>query len=198
MCRSGRRSFDLSYADCFRDIDAAIADLKARGASAIVVGGLSLGGNAAIGYGATHPGLLGVIGLAPADDLRSKATRPGIAAVIAQAQDLVSKGKGDEPTWFDDINTGPRGTYTMKLHTTARIYLSFYGPDSHASIPDNTSRLTAPILWVAGDDDPTKEKGLTITTRARFLALPHIARPTGSYSRAASQSSSGRPRRERA
>lgn len=159
MCWSRRREFDLSYTDCFRDIDAAIAELKAKGATAIVVGGLSLGGNAAIGYGATHPGLLGVIGLAPADDPRSKASRPEIAAVIAQAQDLMAKGKGDEATWFDDINTGPRGTYTMKLHTTARIYLSFYGPDSQASIPDNTARLSAPLLWVAGDSDPTQKRG---------------------------------------
>ena len=159
MCWSRRRGFDLSYSDCFRDIDAAIAELKAKGAAAIVVGGLSLGGNAAIGYGATHPGLLGVIGLAPADDPRSKASRPEIAAVIAQAQDLMSKGKGDEAIWFDDVNTGPRGTYAMKLHTTARIYLSFYGPDSQASIPDNTARLSAPLLWVAGDNDPTQKRG---------------------------------------
>ena len=159
MCWSRKREFGLSYTDCFRDIDTAIAELKAKGAAAIVVAGLSLGGNAAIGYGATHPGLLGVIGLAPADDPRSKARQPGIAAVIAQAQDLISKGKGDEPTSFDDVNTGPRGTYAMKLRTTARIYLSFYGPDSQASIPDNTARLSAPILWVAGDNDPTQKRG---------------------------------------
>ena len=48
----------------------------------------------------------------------------------------MSKGKGDEATWFDDVNTGPRGTYAMKLHTTARIFFSFYGPDSQASIPE--------------------------------------------------------------
>jgi esterase/lipase len=159
MCWSGARSFDRTYTDCFRDIDDAIADLKAKGATAIVLGGLSLGGNVAIGYGASHPGLLGIIAMAPADDPASKAQRPEIAAVIAQAQKLVEQGKGDEPTSFDDINTGPRGIYTMKIITTPRIYLSFYGPDSPASIPANITKLSAPLLWVAGTEDPTQRRG---------------------------------------
>jgi len=90
MCWSGRRNFDRTYTDCFHDVDVAVAELKAKGAAGIIVGGLSLGGNAAIGYGATHSGLLGIIALAPADDPRLKAKRPEIAAVIAQARDLHS------------------------------------------------------------------------------------------------------------
>jgi esterase/lipase len=49
MCWSRRRIYDLSYTDCFRDIDSAVERLKARGATEIVVAGQSLGGNAAIG-----------------------------------------------------------------------------------------------------------------------------------------------------
>lgn len=159
MCWSRRRSYDKSYPECLAEIDDAVADLKSHGATAIVVAGLSLGGNAAIAYGASHPGLLGVIGIAPADNPPSKARLPAVAAAIAQAQQLVAQGRGDDAHWFDDVNTGPQGSYAMQLRTTPRIYLSFYGPDSTAVIPQNTARLAQPLLWVAGDSDPTQRGG---------------------------------------
>jgi pimeloyl-ACP methyl ester carboxylesterase len=160
MCFSRRRGFNAAYADCFRDIDTAIAGLKARGASVIVVGGLSLGGNIAIAYGATHPGLLGIIGLSPADDPTHKATSdPEFAARIARAHDLIAQGKGDVKVSFDDVNTGPQGSYKMTLSTTPRIFLSFSDSDSAANIPANVAKLTMPLLWVAGSEDPTQSGG---------------------------------------
>jgi len=44
MCWSRQRIYDLDYLDCFRDVDTAIARLKERGATAIIVAGQSLGG----------------------------------------------------------------------------------------------------------------------------------------------------------
>lgn len=160
MCWSRRRGFDLPYADCLAEIDAAIAGLKSQGATAIVVGGLSLGGNAAIAYGASHPGLLGIIGLSPADDPALKArSDPKVADALAMAHRLVAEGKGDEKTGFDDVNTGRGGTFTMTLDTTPRIYLSFYDADSPANLPASAAKLTAPLLWVAGDRDPSQRSG---------------------------------------
>jgi pimeloyl-ACP methyl ester carboxylesterase len=159
MCWSGRRGLDKTFGSCIAEIDASIADLKAHGATLIVVGGLSQGGNAAIAYGALHPELLGVIGMAPADDPTRKAKIPEVAAAIAKAQDLVARGKGDEKTSFDDVNTGPNGSFAMRVRTTADIYLSFYGPDSQAGIPENSAKLGVPLLWVAGDSDPTQRGG---------------------------------------
>lgn len=190
MCWSGRRGFDKPYEDCLTEIDAAIADLKARGASAIVVAGLSLGGNAALAYGATHAGLKGVIAYGPADDPKSKASRPEIAAVVAQAERLVADGKSDERTRFEDVNTGPHGNYRMDLRTTPRIYLSFYGPESSGNIPANTAHLKAPLLWIAGDSDPTQRRGRGfafndasanpmnryVTVRASHLETPDAGR----------------------
>jgi pimeloyl-ACP methyl ester carboxylesterase len=159
MCWSRRRSFDKTYPECLREIDDVIGDLKSQGATGIVVGGLSLGGNAALAYGSSHPELLGIVALAPADNPRSKAKRPEVAAAIAQAQELTAKGRSDDSHWFDDVNTGAQGTFAMQLRTTPRIYLSFFGPDSTASIPDNTARLTQPLLWVAGEHDPSQQGG---------------------------------------
>jgi pimeloyl-ACP methyl ester carboxylesterase len=155
MCWSRRRSFDKPRDQCLAELDQTIAALKSQGATAIVVGGESLGGNAAIAYGASHAGLLGVIGLAPADDPQRKARRPEIAAAVARAQLLVASGKGDAPDVFADVNTGAQGSFTMAVNTTARIYLSFFDPNS-AAIAPNVAALKAPLLWVAGSADPTQ------------------------------------------
>ena len=156
MCWSRSRGFDRPYTDCFADVDSAIAELKSRGATKIVVGGLSLGGNGALYYGATHAGLFGVIAYAAADDPGAKSRRPDVAATIQKARALVAAGNGDEKGEFKDVNTGPQGTYNMSLYTTARIYLSFFAPDAPSGLAGNASRLTAPLLWVAGTRDPTQ------------------------------------------
>jgi pimeloyl-ACP methyl ester carboxylesterase len=160
LCWSRQRAFDRPYSDCLRDIDTAIADLKSHGATSIVVGGLSLGGNAAIAYGATHPGLLGIIAMAPADDPTRKAARyPSFTASVTRAHDLMAQGKGDERTHFADTNTGAQGSFATSIEMTPRIFLSFSEQGSLADIPANVAKLTMPLLWVAGDNDPTQRGG---------------------------------------
>jgi len=160
MCWSRSRVFDRTLPDCLKEVDAAAAKLKQRGATAIVVAGQSLGGAAAIAYGATRDGLLGVIGLAPAGDPqailmpigKNAETAQEIAASIAKAQAMVAAGKGDSNASFVDINQGR----TFSVSTTATIYLSFLGPDSLANLAPTTAKLRVPLLWVAGTRDPTQ------------------------------------------
>lgn len=156
MCWSRRRGFDKPYPDCVGEVDNAIAQLKAQGATAIVVGGLSLGGNGAIAYGATHTGIIGIIAFGPADDPTRKSQRPEVAASLARARQLIAQGQGDTKTTFDDFNTNTGGVYAMTVMTTPRIFVSFNDADALTHIGPNLSRLTVPILWVAGDSDPTQ------------------------------------------
>jgi pimeloyl-ACP methyl ester carboxylesterase len=159
MCWSRRRGLDKSFDECLAEIDLAVADLKKRGATRIVVGGQSQGGNAAIAYGARHPELAGIIGMAPADDPTPKLRRSDVRSALAKAQQLVAEGKGEERTNFDDVNTGPNGVFSITIHTTPNIYLSFYAPDSPGVMPANAARVQVPFLWIAGDDDPTQRSG---------------------------------------
>ena len=62
---------------------------------------------------------------------------------------MVAAGRGDERASFIDMNV--RGSFS--IYTTAAIYLSFFDPTGPANIPDNTTRLRAPLLWVAGTAD---------------------------------------------
>src|SRR5262249_55522854 len=79
MCWSAARIYDRTYLECFADIDAAAARLKEHGATAIVVLGMSLGGDAALGFAARHRGLKAVIALAPAHAPEFLSRRPEIA-----------------------------------------------------------------------------------------------------------------------
>lgn len=156
MCWSRRRNFDKAYPDCIAEVDTAIGQLKAQGATAIVVGGLSLGGNGAIAYGATHTGIVGIIAFGPADDPTRKSQRPEVAASLARARQLIAQGQGDTNTTFDDFNTNTGGSFAMTVTTTPRIFVSFNDPNALTRLGPNLSKLTVPILWVAGDGDPTQ------------------------------------------
>jgi pimeloyl-ACP methyl ester carboxylesterase len=149
MCWSHRRIYDHPYLECLREIDAAIERLKARGASSFVIAGHSLGANAALAYGARHR-VRGVIALAPGHAAEFIAQRPQIAAATNRARMLVANGQGDMPMDFPDIN----GDVVISVRATPKTYLSFFGPDSPAVMPINAARLTAPLLCVAGSDDP--------------------------------------------
>jgi esterase/lipase len=161
MCWSAARIYDRTYLECFADIDAAAARLKARGATTIVVLGMSLGGNAALGFGARRQGLAAIVALAPAHAPEFLGRRPEIARSVAKAQAEVAAGWRDEKSTFDDVDVGKNFTVTA----TPAIYLSFFGPDSPAVMPENAAHLTAPLLMVSGDNDPTQRGADNIFAR---------------------------------
>jgi pimeloyl-ACP methyl ester carboxylesterase len=147
MCWSGRRNYDRAYPDCLAEVDSAIARLKGAGATGIVLAGHSFGGNTAIAYGSRHPGLLGILVLNPAFDPRALAHRSKVTASVAKAQAMINVGKADDPDFF------PFTTAMDLVRATPKIYLSFNGPAAMTYMPANTPKLTAPLLWIAGDDD---------------------------------------------
>jgi esterase/lipase len=161
MCWSAARIYDRTYLECFADIAAATARLKERGATAIVVLGMSLGGNAALGFGARRQGLAAIIALAPAHAPEFLGRRPEIAQSIAKAQVEVAAGRGDEKATFDDVDLGKIFT----VSTTPAIYLSFFGPGSPAVMPENAAHLTAPLLMVSGNNDQTQRNAGNIFAR---------------------------------
>jgi esterase/lipase len=161
MCWSATRIYDQTYLDCFGDIDAATDRLKARGASAIVVLGMSLGANAALGFGARRPNLKGIVALAPAHAPEQLQRRPKIAESVSQARTAEATGRGDQKRTFNDFNLGK----IFSVSTTPTIYLSFFGPDSPAVMPVNAAHLTAPLLMVSGSDDPSQTNADDIFAR---------------------------------
>jgi len=162
MCWSKRRLYDKPYLDCIAEIDVAVARLKSRGANAIVVAGQSLGGNAVLGYGARREGLAGIIVLAGAHAPERLGARSEIRDSLANAQRMIAAGKAENGDYFFDINGGA----PFSVRTTARIYASFFGADSPGVMPANAAQLKAPLLWVAGDSDPTQAGAEAIFAKA--------------------------------
>ena len=150
MCWSRNVIYDAAFLDCLAAIDDAIAQLKARGATRIVVAGMSLGGAGALGYGARHEGLAGIIAIAPAPP-PGVANRPEIAREIEQAKALIAHGKGDEFQSFTDVNQGD-----ISVRATPIIFLSFLAFDGPANIVANAKNLKAPVLWISGTSDSTQ------------------------------------------
>jgi hypothetical protein len=150
MCWSHRRRRDRPLLECLAELEAPIARLTRRGARAIVVAGMSVGGLAAITFGARRSGLAGIIALA-ANGSPERLVRlfPQIAESVAQARAMVTAGRGDERASLIDLNI--RGPFPVD--TTAAIYLSFFDPTGPANMLDNISQLRAPLLWVAGTAD---------------------------------------------
>jgi esterase/lipase len=184
MCWSRERIYDRTYLDCLADADGAAAALKARGAETIVILGMSLGGNGALGFGARRPGLKGVIALAPASDPDRLRKLAPIAQSLAEAQALIAAGKGDDKRTFNDFNNGSEFTVT----TTPKIYVSFFGKDTPGEMPANAAHLTAPLLIVSGTDDTTQRDVGALFARAPhdprnarvMVKSDHIGTPTAS------------------
>jgi len=157
MCWSGTRIYDKPFLDCLADADAAASRLKAQGATSIVIMGHSLGGMAAIAYGARRDGLKAVVALAPGPDNKFLLMKqPQVAASLMQAQQLVAQGKGDVPASFTDFNTNRFGSQPFQVHTTANIFVSFLSADGPAEIETNVRQVKAPLLIVSGTRDPSQ------------------------------------------
>ena len=155
MCWSRNRIYDRRYLDCLREIDATVERLKSRGATGIIVLGMSLGGNAALGYGATRHGLKGVVTIVAGHAPEFISRRPEVAASLSRAHALIASGQGNVPTGFTDVNTRTT-TYNFEVTTTPNIYVSFFAQDSPAVMPSNAARLTVPLLYIAATNDPTQ------------------------------------------
>ena len=157
---SFHRRYDATFDQAMTEIDAAIASVKAEGANRIVLLGHSLGANAAIGYAARHPGLAGVVALAPGHLPEVDNMRSFVSDGVARAQSLIAAGQGNVPHSFPDMAQG------IPLTTTATpvVYLSWFDPDGPSVIPKNAAIIGAaaspvPLLWVVGKLDPIYRRG---------------------------------------
>ena len=174
MCWSSRRIYDHTFTDCFADIDAAIGRLRAQGATQIILGGMSMGGNSALAYATAHPDLLGVMAIAPAHDAATLGNIPRIAAALAQAQAAVAAGRGDAVQTYPDSNNGRRGGPAFSVRTSAQNYVSFIDPAGPANIVGDLPHISVPVIWVAGTDDPTQ-----VQSAQDFAQIP--ANPLSKY-----------------
>jgi pimeloyl-ACP methyl ester carboxylesterase len=149
------RMYGATYDEAMREIDAAVAGLKGKGATRIVIIGHSLGANAAIGYAARRHGVAAVVALAPGHLPETAEMRTRTGAALIEARALLAAGDNSRHTWPDRI----QGIPTFATASPA-VYLSMFDPDGPAVIPKNAAALRGvPLLWVVGNADPIFARG---------------------------------------
>lgn len=153
----GTAKYSASLDNAFDAIEKNIQRLRNDGADTIFLIGHSMGAMAAFSYGAYRGGISGVIGIAPGHTTGSNFHFETIGKSLYKARNLVTAGKGDEKTWFQDYNSGGR---RPTVNTTPEIYLSYFEPDGEANMRISLSKLNEiPVLWIASSQDPITRKG---------------------------------------
>jgi len=177
------RIYGATYDEAMAEVDAAVAGLKRRGATRIVVIGHSLGANAAIGYAARRRGTAAVVAISPGHLPETAEMRARTASAVAEARALAAAGEKSRHLWPDQI----QGVPTLAT-ASPQVYLSMFDPDGPAVIPRNAAALHGvPLLWVVGQSDPVFARGRDYAfsraprnSKSRYIEVPagHLGAPS--------------------
>ena len=180
------RIYDASFEEAMAEIDRQVDALRQKGAKLVVVGGQSLGANAALGYAAARGRLGGIIALAPAHNPEIQTFARRMGPDVRRARALVAAGKGKEKQAFSDLNQGQ----VLEVTATAEVYLSWFDPDGPAVMPKSAASIKTPtpLLFIVGSADrsapakdyifdkaPAHAKSKFVTVSADHFTLPTAA-----------------------
>lgn len=182
---SKQRAYDADYSSALAEIEAAANSLREKGAKKIIVGGHSLGANAAIAYAASGRDVDGVIAIAPGHVPDSAMWRDAFGPSVEKARQMIAEGKGDTADTFADLNQGK----STSIQTTAKIYLSYFDPEGLGSMPSSVAKFSRPIpfLWVIGTKDRLMQQGEAYAfarapkhSNSKYLVVEadHLSTPT--------------------
>jgi pimeloyl-ACP methyl ester carboxylesterase len=164
---SGRRHYDVPVAAAEKEVDAALAGLRARGAKKVFVAGHSQGGAFAT-YLAGRLAMDGVVVIAPGGNVDHYFFREKVREPLARARQLIADGKGGEPATLEDFE-GARGLFPVV--TTPAIYLTWFDPEGAMNMgrAARAANPAVPVLWIV----PIRElPGLRKTNVPMFRTLP--------------------------
>ncbi len=150
MAWSGRRLYDVEYAAALKEVEAQVKQLRAKGAKRVVVGGQSMGANAAVAYASSGFDLDGLVVMAPGHfPERGMGTR--LRPSLDRAKSMVAANRGAEAESFEDLNQGRQRSMRMAAGT----YVSYFDPDGLGASTKNITKLSrpVPILLVIGTQD---------------------------------------------
>jgi acetyl esterase/lipase len=181
---SQRREYDVPYAAALEIVAAAGKDLQDRGAARLIVGGHSLGANAALAYAASGRPVAGVFALSPGHVPEAPGFRREVASGVQKAREMIADGKGAEQAWFPDSNQGR----TRQVRTSAEAYLSYFDPEGMGSLMASCRRIppSVPLFMAVGESEGilpyARDRLFTAAPRHEhsvFLAVPgdHFSAP---------------------
>ncbi len=151
------REYDVDYPTALTEIDAAAKALRSKGAKRIVVGGQSFGANGSIAFAGSGREVDGVILMAPGHVPDIGGFRQALTSSVSKAKQMITDGKADEKTSFDDSNQGRN----KAIFTTPKNYLSYFDPEGLGAMPKSAHAISKPIpiLIVMGSQDSLSRLG---------------------------------------
>lgn len=165
---SGRRGYDVNVGGAEKEVESALDNLRAQGATKLFVAGHSQGGLFALYFGNKHR-IDGVIAIAPGGNVANPIFQEKLGESVELARKLVAGGKGEEKTKFLDYE-GSKGTFP--IIATPATYLSWFDPNGamNQSIAVRSVNPQIPILFIVPKGD---YPGLLKVKQSMFNALPH-------------------------
>lgn len=162
------RLYDASFHDALLILDAAAQALRRQGCDRVVLGGHSMGANAAIACARRHASADGLLVLGPGH-FPDRLHQQGISTdSLARAAHAVASGEQERLTLTDVFQGRPRPVRIPPAH-----YLEYFAADGPAVMPDNCRHLESlPLLWAVGRADAHFDLGRGY---AYALAPPHPA-----------------------
>lgn len=178
---SGRRNYDVTVERGEREVEAAVAALRAKGAKKVFVSGHSQGGAFAL-HMAGRPGMDGIIAMAPGGDVGNRVFREQLGQTVARARSLVAEGKGNEPAKLEDYE-GAKGTYPVVA--APATYLTWFEPEGAMNMQRaaRAARPQVPILWIVGKSErpPLRKANLSLFSSLPDNSLTRLYEPDADH-----------------
>lgn len=186
---SDTRGYDATYTQALEEIEAAAKSLRTKGATRIVIAGLSLGANGAIAYAASGRQVDGIAALSPGHTPERGNFRKALETSVAKARGMVESGNGADKAMFEDRNQGQSRT----VRTSAQAYLSYFDPEGMGNMQMSASMIPSavPVFMAVGTADsmaqvaeesifkkaPLHEKSLYLNVPADHIGLVNVIKP---------------------
>lgn len=147
-----------THREAVDELGAWMAWLKGKGVKHVILLGHSRGGNQTAWYAAEHDNDMvdKVVLVAPMTWSKGAEAKhykqqygKDLAPILAQANQLVKKGKGDE------MLKGVDFIYCPDTTVSAKAFADYYNEEPRFDTPSLLKKITKPVLVVAGGDDTT-------------------------------------------
>lgn len=172
MSWSRDRKFDTTVEESMAEIDVVANRLKAQGARQLIIGGHSLGGAAALRYGAARENIGGIILIAAGWNPGSARWQDIVGESVRRARNMIAAGQGSEAESFQYVtNDGKSGT----VNAHAKGFFDFNRPDSPIALADSARafKRPVPVLWLSASGDSRSHNRVSETAFNSLPSHPH-------------------------
>ena len=152
------RLYDVPYEEGLKEVHQRVSRLKSQAFKKVIMIGHSFGANGTLAYASQYQDVDALVLLAPGHVPEISYEFNRTTSDVNAARALVDSGRGEETLTFTDPNSGNR---SRVLTAKARIYLSYFDPQSMANMPASAAKIaqSIPVLLINSTEDGISRRG---------------------------------------